>query len=66
MGRSTDDHGSLDFRVMSLAGGSGMKLAKKLNVNSVPTIIFDNSSQMRIVGVPDEHFVDEITGVKIA
>jgi len=53
-----DQHDVLDFEVQSLAGKSGMILAKKWNVQSVPTIVFNNDPIVRIVGIPSMELIE--------
>lgn len=52
------DHQELQFRITSLAGEEGQALADRWKVKSVPTIIFNDDPQMRIVGVPKAQTLD--------
>ncbi len=54
------DHQELQFRITSLAGTEGQALADRWNVKSVPTIIFNDDPQMRIVGVPKAETLDAL------
>jgi len=50
----------LDFRIISLAGATGQELARKWHIRSVPTIIFNDNPELRIVGIPKAETLDNM------
>ncbi len=53
-----EDHQELQFRITSLASEQGQALAGRWNIKSVPTIVFNDDPELRIVGVPKAATLD--------
>ena len=50
----------LDFEIISLVGATGQRLAREWHIQSVPTIIFNDNPDLRIVGIPKPETLQEM------
>ncbi len=54
------ENDDIEFEIMSLAGRPGRELGEKWNIHSVPTIIFNNDPENRIMGIPKVETINSI------
>jgi predicted DsbA family dithiol-disulfide isomerase len=60
MQRLEKEENDIDFEIMSLAGETGKKLGEKWHIHSVPTIVFDDDPENRIMGIPKPETIQSI------
>jgi glutaredoxin len=60
MQRLEEEENDIDFEIMSLAGKTGQELGTKWHIHSVPTIVFNDDPENRIMGIPKPETINTI------